>query len=150
MRNPHLSEEQLQQSALGNNMVDPQILDHLAHCPSCHLQYKIYRQLFQGIRETESPSFSFKVEDIVLAQFPKVETRPLLPSNWLYGLGAVLLALTILTGMVFRSKLLFLLVVGSNPILLAMGGIFILGMMLLQLTSLYRSYREKIDALNYH
>ena len=69
----HLSEENLQIFAIGQQIPDRKLMQHIENCSSCRKQIASYQQLYTGIKEQPVSEFDFDLATAVLSNLPPVK-----------------------------------------------------------------------------
>jgi hypothetical protein len=95
MLNGHLSDEQIQELALGTTGMAQDVIKHAENCAGCKLKVHNYWLLIDAVEKQEAPAFGF---DLAAAVVTQIETPPAGTITrglwWLFAIAII----TILTG----------------------------------------------------
>jgi len=142
----HLSEETLQNFALGENLSEAEVA-HIRHCIKCHTAISAYQLLFAKIKEQEKARFDFSVSELVSTHLQPEAGKPVLEKWLVYlSIASVIILLTE-TAYVFAGSISSLFVGVSKTLLyLVLVTAFII--LSLQCFDMYNKYQRKIHALD--
>ena len=82
MVKPHLSDEQVQELAMGNITLSQELAAHVESCAHCKARVENYQLLFSTIEEQKAPAFDFDLAATVVAQIESPAARPRTNSLW--------------------------------------------------------------------
>jgi hypothetical protein len=71
MNNIHPSDKEIQQYALDNSDIDPEVIVHIESCTHCRTEAASYEILFSEIKDQPPASFDFDLQKLVLTKLPK-------------------------------------------------------------------------------
>ena len=148
MKQPHLTEEEVQQYAADSTQCDAVISRHVQLCKNCAGRVANYHLLISGIKEQPESAFDFDLPELVLTKLPQPKPRQQKDSFGVYGLIAA--------GVGIVSIVLFYLQqpgitvfpgVSSLPGYLIITSVCTLLAVLV--IDMYIQYRKKMNLLNY-
>ena len=148
MKSDHLSEMEMQLYALNKPGCEPRVNEHLEECGYCKCKAAAYRALFSEIKQQPKPVFDFDLPGLVLTQLPKSNRRLLLNDFFILLLVFVALSIIGITVYMFRK---FLSNVFSSISTFFIYTIIITAttVIILKCTDMYRSYKMKMNVLNF-
>jgi len=146
MKNDHLSEEEIQQYALGKAGLNT--IEHIGSCVSCEAKAVNYRLIFSEMDELPRPAFDFDVASLVLAQLPQPETTVAGGERWFYLLIFAALA-SIGTPVYIYRVYFFKMFTGILPAAMYLVILVILFLLVFQGVEMFRKYQKQINMLNY-
>ncbi len=98
MVKPHLSDEQVQELAMGNTTLPQEVVAHAGSCAHCKEKVEGYRLMLSTIEAQKAPAFDFDLAAAVVAQ---IEAPVVKPNTsilwWMFALTII----GILTGVSF-------------------------------------------------
>jgi hypothetical protein len=71
----HLTDEEIQQYALGRSGCEPKIIEHMHICAECRAKGEVYQSLISGIEQQPRPVFDFDLSASVLKQLPAPQPK---------------------------------------------------------------------------
>ncbi len=147
MNTRHLTEEEIQQHALGNSGTNNKAAEHIHWCEKCREKAETYRLLFNGIQQQHQPAFDFDLTELVMAQLPPAAPKAAKENFLIYFFIIAAVAVTGIASYFFRDYVVLLF--GSiAPVLIYF---FITGFMtlaILLILDMYKNYKKKIHALD--
>jgi hypothetical protein len=146
MLNGHLSDEQIQELALGSADLANDVTQHAENCAGCKLKVHNYWLLINAVEKQAAPAFGFDLAAAVVAQ---IETPPAGTITkglwWLFAIAII----TILTGVaVYFGEYLRTIVDGLKSLsiyLIAISGIVLIIMLVIDQ---YKNYNRKMKILD--
>ncbi|MEZ2337381.1 hypothetical protein AB6735_17180 [Mucilaginibacter sp. RCC_168] len=146
MNKVHLSEEEIQQYALGKGNLNT--IEHIGSCVSCEAKAANYRLIFSEMDELPQPAFDFDVASLVLAQLPQPETTVAGDERWFYLLIFAALASIGIPVYVYRLYF-FKMFKGILPEAMYLVVLIILFILVFQGIEIFRKYQKQLNILNY-
>lgn len=148
MINEHLSEEDLQIFAIGQQLQDTEMIQHIESCTSCREQVAVYTLLLTGIKELPAAGFNFDLAAAVLNNIQPIKTRAstnIFNSVVPASLSALLVAISLY---VFRKNILNL-ATGISLSFLLISVFACIGIIGFKVVELYHKYDQQIKKLNF-
>jgi len=146
MNKDHLSEEEIQQYALGTVTLNAK--EHIGSCAICEAKAANYRLIFSEMDQLSPPAFDFDVAGLVLTQLPQPETAPDKDERWFYLLIFAALASIGIPVYVYRVYFfkIFTGILPAAMYLVILVAVFIL---VFQGIEMFRKYQKQLNILNY-
>ena len=66
----HLTDDEVQQYALGMSNSDERIIGHIHFCDECRAKADVYQVMIAGIKQQPRGAFDFNLSEVVLQQLP--------------------------------------------------------------------------------
>ncbi|MCC8424392.1 hypothetical protein [Mucilaginibacter sp. UR6-11] len=146
MNKLHLSEEEIQQYALGR--ADLSTKEHIRSCAFCEARAADYRLIFSELDQLPKPAFDFNVASLVLAQLPQPETSLDRRERWIYLLVFAALASIGIPVYLFRIYF-FKMFTDILPEAMYLVILVTLFLLVFQGVEMFRKYQKQINTLNY-
>ncbi|MBE7172832.1 MAG: hypothetical protein INR73_19810 [Williamsia sp.] len=145
MSTAHLNEEQLQDYAL-TGITHPADREHLSVCNHCQVQLRAYQMLYNQIQEAETPLVDLETKDLIPDQLTNFNSDDRKESRYLSGIffGAVVLLIAVTLVCWNSISWVF---AGITPLSIIIGLLLLSGVLIMQLTEVYSTYRKKLSAL---
>lgn len=149
MNQEHLSENELQQWALGQNASDQQLAAHIQACPACAAAAANYQALFSALHAIEKPAFKLDIDTQIMAHLPvATTTRSAFP--WLQLLlGAAAVAVLTITVLVMSSYLKEVFQ-GMDTMIFSLLMVVALTIALFQCREIWITHRRKMNQLKFY
>ena len=146
MNQYHIPEERLQDYSMDSTLVTADEVMHIRGCAVCQLKIEEYRVLISAIKIAEIPALEFDLASTVLAKLPEpaISTDDSKLVSLLVLTAVVIIAIP---AFIFRSYLLDL-IEKSMITTLAILGIGILLILVIQAMDMYRRYQQRMRQLN--
>jgi hypothetical protein len=146
MLNVHLSDEQIQELALGNATLAHDVVQHAENCTACKAKVQNYWLLINSIEKQSSPAFDFDLAAAVVAQIeippPKSITKGLW---WLFAIAM----LAILTGAaIYFGQYLTSIVEGLKSLAIYFIAVSGLVLIIMLVIDQYKTYNRKMKLLD--
>lgn len=138
----HLSEEELQMVAGGQEVADAATTQHIESCALCQEQLKVYKLIVSAINEQPKAAFNFDLAGAVLKQLQPA------PAKKTFSLRPFIIAAFIAISLYLFRKNFLLLTTGIPAafLLLSLGAcILIIGFSIFKL---YHTYQRQLEQLN--
>jgi hypothetical protein len=146
MNNDHLSEEEIQQYALGGTGLNT--IEHIGSCAICEAKAANYRLIFLEMDQLPQPAFDFDVASLVLAQLPRPETTPDTGERWFYLLIFATLASISIPVYIYRVYF-FKMFTGILPAAMYLVILVTVFILVFQGIEMFRKYQKQLNILNY-
>lgn len=146
MNKDHLSEEEIQQYALGK--AGSNTIKHIGSCTFCGAKAANYQLIFTEMDELPQKTFDFDAASLVLAQLPQPEPAPSRDEGWLYLL--IFAALASISIPVYVYRLYFFKVFTDIlPVAMYLIVLVTLFILVFQGIEMFRKYQKQMNKLNY-
>lgn len=144
MLNGHLSDEQIQELALGNKT--SHLTAHVENCEACKAKLTNYRLLINAVEQQHAPAFDFDIAAAVVAQIESAAPKPVTKGLWwMFAITVV----AILTGaaIYFGSYLPEIIteLKSLSIYLIAISGLVLITMLVIDQ---YKTYHRKMKLLD--
>jgi hypothetical protein len=146
MNKDHLSEEEIQQYALGTVTLNAK--EHIGSCAICEVKAANYRLIFSAMDGLPQPAFDFDVASLVLAQLPQPETTPDTGERWFYVLIFAALASISVPVYIYRVYF-FKMFTGILPAAMYLVILVTVFILVFQGIEMFRKYQKQLNILNY-
>lgn len=146
MNKDHLSEEEIQQYALGTVTLNAK--EHIGSCAICEAKAANYRLIFLAMDQLPQPAFDFDVASLILAQLPQPETTVAGDERWFYLLIFAALASIGIPVYVYRLYF-FKMFTGILPAALYLVILVTVFILVFQGVEMFRKYQKQLNVLNY-
>ena len=91
MKEKHLTDQEIQEHALGTPGYASTFTEHLQTCEACSLKVESYKQVFVGIKRQAAAEFDFDLSALVIS---KIDEKGMAQSSinlfWLWGIAATI------------------------------------------------------------
>ncbi|SDF62280.1 hypothetical protein SAMN04487996_111304 [Dyadobacter soli] len=143
----HLTDDAIQQLALGETIVDSSISAHAGSCPSCAAQVRLYRQINLSLARIPSEAFDFELAPLVMASLSAEKSSTKTDSIFAFFIAAVGIAAA--GGLLWQIHASLEIKLFAARQVLLDGVMLIGGLLFLFLAfSAWQSYARKIGKLN--
>ena len=143
MMREHLSEEELQSIAMGQQNAGAETKLHIESCTSCQQQIAVYKIIVSGINEQPAAIFDSDLENAVLQQLQpakkKIRSIPFRP--------VIIAAFVTVPLYLFRNNFLQL-ANGISAAFLLVSIIACAGIIAFKAINMFRNYERQVEKLN--
>ena len=144
MINEHLSEEDLQGMAMGQQLPDGGIIQHIEGCSSCQEQIAVYKLMYSVIKEQPAAAFDFDLTAAVLYHVQPTRTK-----RATIHFRPLIIAVFAGVSLYFFRKNFLHLVSGISALFLLISIITCIGIIIFKAVSMYHTYERQIEKLNF-
>ena len=144
MTHRHLSDEEMQILALGQQIEVPGIKQHLDGCTSCREQVALYKMISSGIKAQPPAAFEFDLTTAVLQQIQPARNKKTGVNLW----PVFFIVFALIPLYIFRRNFLNL-ATGISVVFLVVSLLACTGIIISRVYLLYQSYQRQIEKLNF-
>jgi hypothetical protein len=142
MMSLHLSDEELQMVASGQQDADTTTTRHIESCALCQEQLAVYKLIVSTIKEQPKAAFNFDLAEAVLQQLQPA------PAKKAFSLRPVIIAAFIAIPFYLFRKNFLLLTTGISTAFLLLSVITCIIIIGFNIFKLYHTYERQIEQLN--
>lgn len=149
MNNIHPYEKELQQYAIDKSESDRGVIAHIESCTVCQAEISSYQLLFTAIKAEPAAAFDFNLQELVLSELPKTETR-LSTDDIVAGFLVVFTCSCIGIPVYVFRKIILNMFVDIPPFFIYSIIISTTLILILKILSLYKNHLKQMHLLNFH